>query len=153
MSLHMPTERALTDVMARGHVATAPVGAGGEVGRFVRTAAVFLLIGVALYIGVYAVSERLVYQYAKTNKFYLVKTAPAVKYDYVVLGASHAAALGYQDMTARLGAMTGKRIINLALRTRIGPRNYGLRDSRDRAPGAGPRVRRRLFCVLFAHLE
>lgn len=115
MSLHMPTERALTDVMARGQVATSPVGTGGEVGRFVRTAAVFLVIGIALYLGVYVVSERLVYEYAKTNKFYLVKTAPAVKYDYVVLGASHAAALGYQDMTARLEAMTGKRIINLAL--------------------------------------
>ena len=36
-------------------------------------------------------------------------------YDYVILGASHAAALGYQDMTARLEEMTGASIINLSV--------------------------------------
>lgn len=111
----MSTQRALTNVMASGQVAESPVGASGEVRRFVRTAIAFTLLGLALYVAVYVVSERFVYQYARTNKFFLVKTAPAARYDYIVLGASHAAALGYQDMTERLEAMTGKRIINLAL--------------------------------------
>jgi hypothetical protein len=113
----MPTERALSEVM--GAAPMAPVradGAGaGEPRRFVRTAVLFTLIGLLLYGLVYAVSERLVYQHARTNKFFLVKTAPAVEYDYIILGASHAAALGYQDMTERLEAMTGKKILNLAL--------------------------------------
>jgi hypothetical protein len=56
-----------------------------------------------------------VQQYGRTNKFFVVRSAPPARYDYIVLGASHAAALGYQDMTARLEAMTGKRIMNLAL--------------------------------------
>ena len=87
----------------------------GEVRRFVRTAVVFLLVGMALYAAVYALSERLVYRHAQTNRFFLVKTAPKTGYDHVILGASHAAALGYQDMTARLEEMTGASIINLAV--------------------------------------
>ena len=76
---------------------------------------VFILIGSVLYAAVYAFSERLVYRHAQTNRFFVVKTAPKQHYDYVILGASHAAALGYQDMTARLEEMTGASIINLSV--------------------------------------
>ncbi len=95
---------------SRGLTAT-----GGDARRFARTAVAFALVGLALYAGVYAISERLVYRYAQTNKFFLIRTAPRTSYDYVILGASHGAALGYQDMTARLEEMTGRTIINLAI--------------------------------------
>jgi hypothetical protein len=87
----------------------------GDARRFVKTAVVFALIGLVLYAAVYAWSERLVYRHAQTNRFFLIKTAPKTHYDYLILGASHAAALGYQDMTARLEEMTGASIINLSV--------------------------------------
>jgi hypothetical protein len=68
-----------------------------------------------LYLGVYAATERVVAGYAQTNKFFLVRSAAPTTYDYIILGASHAAALGYQDMTARLETLTNAKILNLAL--------------------------------------
>ncbi len=106
------SEQALSDVMTGGRVDAAAVG---EARRFARTAALFTLIGLLLYGGVYALSERWVQQYGRTNKFFIVKRTPPARYDVLILGASHAAALGYQDMTARLEAMTGKRVMNLAV--------------------------------------
>jgi hypothetical protein len=88
---------------------------GGDVRRFVATAVVFTVIGLVLYATVYVFAERLVYRHAQTNRFFMVKTAPRARYDYLILGASHAAALGYQDMTARLEQMTGASIINLSV--------------------------------------
>ena len=64
--------------------------------------------------GLYAASEHLVYRYARANRFYMVKTAPYERYDYVILGASHAAAFDLEDMNARLEAMTKSRILNLS---------------------------------------
>lgn len=87
----------------------------GEVRRFATRAVIFTAIGALLYGALYAWSERLIWRYAQTNKFFLVRAAPPTQYDYVILGASHAAALGYQDMTARLEALTQKKIVNLAL--------------------------------------
>jgi hypothetical protein len=87
----------------------------GDLRRFGRTAVVFVLVGLVIYAALYAISERLVYRNARTNRFFLVKTAPKDRYDYLILGASHAAALGYQDMTARLEEMTGASIINLSV--------------------------------------
>lgn len=87
----------------------------GEVRRFFMSAAVFIAIGALLYGALYAWSEQLVWRHAQTNKFFLVKSAPPTQYDYVILGASHAAALGYQDMTARLETLTQKKIVNLAV--------------------------------------
>ncbi|MBM3772425.1 MAG: hypothetical protein FJW27_14305 [Acidimicrobiia bacterium] len=83
--------------------------------HFLTRALVFAAIGVLPYGALYAWSERLVWRHAQTNKFFLVKSAPPTQYDYVILGASHAAALGYQDMTPRLEALTQKKIVNLAL--------------------------------------
>lgn len=85
-----------------------------EVKKFLKNALLFVLIGAVLYLGVYAGAEKLVYDYGKRNRFFVVKTAPQREYDYVMLGASHAMALDYEDMTAQLEAMTGARIVNLA---------------------------------------
>ncbi len=86
-----------------------------EARAFVRAALVFVLIGMALYAGIYAASEQLIHRYARRNRFYVVKTAPARQYDFVILGASHAAALGYDDLTSRLEEMTASRVLNLAI--------------------------------------
>lgn len=88
---------------------------GSAVGPFLRRASAFVLVGLVLYAGVYAASERLVARYAHRNRFFAVKTAPYAAYDYVILGASHAAAFDYQDMNARLEQMTGARILNLSV--------------------------------------
>jgi hypothetical protein len=82
---------------------------------FLTRAATFLLIGAVIYAAVYAAAEQVVYRYAQRNRFYQVRTAPHHRYDHVILGASHAAALDYQDMTPRLEAMTGSRIMNLSV--------------------------------------
>ncbi len=82
--------------------------------RFIKSSLLFALIGVLIYLALYAGSEQLVYNYAKRNRFFDVKTAPYTNYDYVILGASHAMALDYEDMTPRLEQMTNSKIINLA---------------------------------------
>jgi hypothetical protein len=80
-----------------------------------RRALIFAAIGLGLYIVLYAAAERLVYEYAHRNRFFVVRSAPPGHFDGVILGASHAAALDYQDMTSRLEQMTGARIMNLAV--------------------------------------
>jgi hypothetical protein len=85
-----------------------------EVRRFLRHAVPFALIGFALYLAVYGWSELLIRQHAKRNRFFMVKTAPYARYDDVILGASHAAVFDYDDMNARLEAMSGSKILNLA---------------------------------------
>jgi hypothetical protein len=101
-----------TPMPQHGNVATS---APEEGRRFIRTAAAFVLVGLALYLLVYAASEQIVNRYARRNRFYAVSTAPLPRYDHVILGASHAAALDYQDMNARLEAMTGSKILNLSV--------------------------------------
>ena len=86
-----------------------------EVTTFLRRAMAFVLVGLMLYLGLYAASEYLIYKHARRNRFYMVKTAPSARYDHVVLGASHAAALDFEDMNARLEQMTGSRILNLSI--------------------------------------
>ena len=86
-----------------------------EISTFARYAVPFVLVGLVLYAGLYAESEHLIRAHAKRNRFYAVRAAASSRYDYVILGASHAAALDYDDMTAHLEAMTGKRILNLSV--------------------------------------
>jgi len=76
--------------------------------------ALFMGIGLILYAGVYYGAERLVYRYARFNRFYQIKTSRVPTYDYVILGASHPMPFDYQDMNARLEEMTRLKIINLA---------------------------------------
>ena len=82
---------------------------------FLRRAAVFVGVGVALYVGLYAWAEWLVYQRADRNRFFMVRTAPSRQYDHVILGASHAAVFDFGDMNRRLEERTGARILNLAV--------------------------------------
>ncbi len=83
--------------------------------EFRRHALLFIAIGVLLYLGLYVGTDQLIYQYAKRNRFYDVKTAQHAEYDYVILGASHAAVFDYADMNAQLQAMTGNKILNLSI--------------------------------------
>src|SRR5262245_9206783 len=82
---------------------------------FLRRAAAFVGIGVVLYLGLYAAAEWLVYQRGDRNRFFMVRTAPSVEYDQVILGASHAAVFDFDDMNRRLEEMTGARVLNLAV--------------------------------------
>jgi hypothetical protein len=80
-----------------------------------RTAVPFLAIALVLYGALYAAAEWLVYQRADRNRFFMVRTAPLAEYDYVILGASHAAVFDFDDMNRRLEEMTGARILNLSV--------------------------------------
>jgi hypothetical protein len=95
--------------------ATTASSISGEIRRFVRRAAVFLLIGVALYAVAYVAAEALVYRYGHRNRFFAVRSIPPSQFNYVVLGASHAAVLDYRDMTGELERLTGARIMNLSV--------------------------------------
>jgi hypothetical protein len=86
-----------------------------EVRGFVRRAASFLLIGVALYALAYAGAEALVYRYGHRNRFFAVRSIPPSQFNYVVLGASHAAVLDYRDMNRELERLTSARIMNLSV--------------------------------------
>jgi hypothetical protein len=79
-----------------------------------RSAALFLLIGLILYAAVFGAAERLVYRTGKTNPFFKIATADAENYDWVVLGASHAMPLAFDDFNALMERETQSRIINLA---------------------------------------
>ena len=92
-----------------------PVPVTVDASRFLRRAFVFALIAAVLYVGLYVWSERLVVAHAQRNRFFTIRTAAPARYDWVILGASHAAALDYRDMTARLEAASGSRIMNLAV--------------------------------------
>lgn len=89
--------------------------AAGEVRIFLSRAAAFLLIGAGLYMGAYAASEKLVSHYGHRNRFFAVRSTPPARFDYVFLGASHAAVLDYRDMNAELERITGGRIMNLSV--------------------------------------
>ncbi len=74
-----------------------------------------MAIGLVLYAALYAVAERLVYRHAERNRFFAVRTAPRdVPFDFVILGASHAAVFDYRDMNAQLENLARARIMNLA---------------------------------------
>jgi len=82
--------------------------------EFWKRSTLFVLIGLLIYAGAYYASEQLVYKYAKRNRFYTVRMARQPGYDYVILGASHALPLDFEDVNVRLQQTTGARIINLS---------------------------------------
>lgn len=86
-----------------------------ETKKYLRASLLFVLFGVLIYLGLYVVADQLIYRYAKRNRFFAVKTAPLVEYDYVILGASHAATFDYEDMNAQLEQMTHSKILNLSV--------------------------------------
>ena len=82
--------------------------------RVWRRWGLFVAIGVALYLGLYGWSEYLVYAHGDQNRFFMIRTAPAQQYDFVILGASHAMPLGFADMNRRLEEAAGATVINLS---------------------------------------
>lgn len=86
----------------------------------VKTALTFAGIGLALYAAIYFAAERLVYRTGDTNPFYKIATLEKPKVDWVILGASHAMPLDFDDFNPMMEGETGLAIVNLA------------------APGTGP---------------
>jgi len=75
----------------------------------------FVLGGFLVYLGLYAWSEWLVYEYGQKNRFYMIGATAPQHFDYVILGASHAMPLGYEDMNERLEEASGRRVMNLSI--------------------------------------
>lgn len=96
-------------------VAMTPGAAPRADSRVFRTSALFVLIGLMVYMGLYWAAERLVYQHAERNRFFMIRTAPVHDYDFVFLGASRAMPFGFEGVQEALEAWTGARIINLSM--------------------------------------
>lgn len=79
----------------------------------VRSALLFAAIGLAIYAGLYAAAERLVYRTGQANPFFRIATLQEDRVDWVVLGASHAMQLDFGGFNARLEEATGRRVLNL----------------------------------------
>ncbi len=79
-----------------------------------RSAILFVAIGLLLYAGTYYASEQLVYRTGHTNAVFKIEQAPEVAFDWVILGASHAMPLDFVDFNALMERDTGTRILNLA---------------------------------------
>jgi hypothetical protein len=86
-----------------------------ELRTFARAATRFALVGILVYVVPYVAAEALVYRYAHRNRFFAVSSAPPGHYDFVLLGASHAAVFDYRDMNRRLEQLTGGTIMNLSV--------------------------------------
>ena len=80
-----------------------------------RAWAAFVLIGVALYVGVYIAAERIVLARGEDSRLFMIATSARPDYDFAILGASHAMPLAYADMNERLEQATGASVINLAI--------------------------------------
>jgi hypothetical protein len=85
-----------------------------------KSALLFVVIGLALYAGVYYAAEKLMVQTGRSNPFFKIATARSSTVDWVILGASHAMPLDFADFNAQMERATQLKIVNLA------------------APGAGP---------------
>jgi hypothetical protein len=81
---------------------------------FVRSALVFLAIGLAIYAGVYWLAERLLYATGRSNPMFKIETAARAEYDWVILDASHAMPFDFDDFNALMERETGLSILNLA---------------------------------------
>lgn len=81
--------------------------------------AIFVTVGLMLYVLLFAAAEVLVRRTGDGNPVYRIITAEPA-HDWIVLGASHAMPLDFQDFGDRIEAETGRSVLNLA------------------APGTGP---------------
>lgn len=88
------------------HLDTAPLR--------MRTALQFMGIGLIIYAALFAASEALVYQNGHANPLHKIATADRPRYDWLILGASHAMPLDFADTEATIETATGQSIINLA---------------------------------------
>lgn len=74
----------------------------------------FVLGALLVYVALYAWSEYLVYEHAERNRFFMISNTAPQRYDFVILGASHAMPLGYGDSEQQLELKTGVSIMNLS---------------------------------------
>lgn len=82
--------------------------------KLARSAVLFVAIGLVLYGLAYLGAERLLYRTGDTNPFYKMATAREQRFDWLILGASHAMPLDFADFNAYMERETGLRILNLA---------------------------------------
>lgn len=82
--------------------------------------AAFVAIGLVIYAVLLAAAEVLVRRTGDANPVHRIITAERAAYDWIVLGASHAMPLDFQDFGARIEAETGRTVLNLAA-TGTGP--------------------------------
>lgn len=95
--------------------------------------ATFVGVGLVLYALLFAAAEVLVRRTGDGNPVHRIITAERPAHDWIVLGASHAMPLDFQDFGARIEAETGRSMLNLA------------------APGTGPLYHRFVAERYFAH--
>ena len=79
-----------------------------------KSALLFVAIGLLLYAGAYFWAERIVYRSGDSNPFFKIATTEERTYDWVILGASHAMPLDFDNFNADMERATGQRIVNLA---------------------------------------
>lgn len=95
--------------------------------RLGKSALLFITIGLAIYALVYYAAEQLMYRTGKSNPFLKIATAEQSNFDWIILGASHAMPLDFDDFNVFMERETGKTILNLA------------------SPGTGPLYNRFVF--------
>ena len=93
----------------------------------VKSATLFLVIGLVLYAAWFYAADRLVYRTGKSNPFYKIAVADREDFDWVILGASHAMPFDFADFDTFMESETGLHILNLA------------------SPGTGPLYNRFVF--------
>ena len=76
---------------------------------------VFIVIGGLLYLALYSWGEVRVRITGEKNRFFMIATAPPQRFDFVVLGTSHAMPLGFGSVGSLLEARSGASIINLSI--------------------------------------
>ena len=74
----------------------------------------FLGVGALLYVIAFLVAERLAYVTGHTNPIFKIDTTSEQDFDWVILGASHAMPLDFDDFNQQMQQETGLKIINLA---------------------------------------
>ena len=81
-------------------------GAKSPPRAFLLGAVSFVLVGLVLYACLYGRffrNDLKINIYGRQNRFFMVKTAPRMDYDYVILGASHSAVFDYRG-SERVGS-------------------------------------------------
>lgn len=95
--------------------------------NLLRSSLLFVAIFIVLYLAVYGWAERLQYRTGRSNALFKIESASTEDYDWVILGASHAMPLDFDDFNALMEREAGVSILNLA------------------SPGTGPLYNRFLF--------
>lgn len=79
-----------------------------------RSAFAFVVCGLVLYAALHYAAEQLMRSTGHGNPFFKIATLEQPSVDWVILGASHAMPLDFDDVNAKMEQGTGLRILNLA---------------------------------------